>query len=300
MVGGAELQGLIGLQSGGGRRNHATGMALFEFELARVEDIVPWESSDGPSLSWFALTDGRFRMPVGDQVLFEYSDEIMAHWETDVRTADYQIAAFVREMLGSVAAGAARLPERIERLASDWDRLSELRSSADVLDVVPASVRKDLGLVDDSKEAGVLATAAWRWLGERSPWASYLAASPSFQFVRIGDELQIHWDNRDRLVDGHRVWTAQVGVHAMSVASFVHECRDFASRLLIEMDSRIAAIEAGTSKPRKVLNPQSLREQQEFWRADFDSYFKEYQPDIEWHEAERALELIANKKGLSF
>jgi len=261
-------------------------MALFEFELARVEDIVPWDTSDGPSLSWFALTDGRFRMPAGDQVLFEYSEEIVAHWGTSVRIADYQIAAFVREMLGSVAAGTARLPERIERLAWDWDRLTELQRESDA--------------VDDSDEASDLAYAAWRWLGERSPWAMYLVAEPNFHFVRVGEEVRIHWDNRERKVEGIPVWTAQVGVHVLPVESFVEECRDFASRLLSDMDSRITAIEAGNAKAQTVVDVQSLREQHETWRAEFASYFKEYQPDIPWEEAERALQLIAEKKGLSF
>jgi hypothetical protein len=261
-------------------------MALFEFELASVEDIVPWASSDGPSLSWFALTDGRFRMPVGDQVLFEYSDEIMAHWGTSVRTADYQIAAFVREILGSVAAGAARLPKRIERLASNWNHLCELRREADAF--------------DERDKASDIAYAAWRWLGERSPWASYLVANPNFQFVRIKEELRIHWDNRDRVVDEVPVWTAQVGVHAMPVESFVEECRAFATRLLSEMESRIGAIEAGAVKAQTILKAQSLREQQETWRAEFASYFSEYRPDIAWEEAERALEFLAEKKGLPF
>jgi hypothetical protein len=261
-------------------------MAVFEFELARVEDIVPWETSTGPSLSWFALTDGRFGMPVGDQVLFEYSDEIVAHWRANVRNADYQVAAFAREMLASVAAGVARLPERVERLAAHWSRLSELKRESERL--------------DDSEEAADLAYAAWRWLGERSPRASYLIASPNLQFVRVGEELRIHWDNRDRVVDGIRVWTAQVGVYAMSVESFVQECRDFARRLLAEMDGRISAIEEGRVQAQTTLNPESLRAQQETWRAEFDSYFKEYQPDIAWQDAERALQLIAGKKGLPF
>jgi hypothetical protein len=261
-------------------------VALFEFELARVEDIVPWGTSDRPSLSWFALTDGRFRMPVGDQVLFEYSDEIMAHWGTGGRVADYQIAAFAREMLGSVAAGSARLPKRIERLASDWNLLTALQRGADA--------------VDESDEADELAYAAWRWLGERSPWASYLVANPNFHFVRVGTQLRIHWDNRDRIVDGIPVWTAQLGVHAMPVESFVAECRDFAERLLSEMASRIESIEAGTVRARTALNTQSLREQQETWRAEFASYFREYNPDIPWHEAERALQLIAERRGLPF
>lgn len=261
-------------------------MSLFEFELTPVEEIAPWETSEGPSSSWFALTYGRFRMPVGDQILFEYSDEIMAHWGTSGRDAEYQIAAFARDMLGSVAAAKAPLPERVERLASHWDRLSELQLEAD--------------RGDESEEARALAYAAWRWLGERSPWASYLVAEPRFQFVRVGEEVCIHWDNRHQKVDGRPVWTAQVGVHAMSVESFVHECRDFAERLLREMDDRIGAIEAGAVRAQTALAPESLRDQQKTWRAEFESYFKDYQPDIPWDEVERALQLIAIRKGLPF
>jgi hypothetical protein len=261
-------------------------MALFEFELARVEDIVPWDTSAGPSLSWFALTDGQFRMPVGDQVLFEYSDEIRAHWGTTARNADYQIAAFAREMLGSVAAVATRLPERIERLAAHWDRLCKLQRESE--------------LADDGDDAEDLAYAAWRWLGERTPWSGYLVANPNFQFVRVGNDVRIHWDNRDLAVDGHPVWTAQHGEHAMRVESFVQECRDFVQRLLIAMDDRIAAIEAGAVRAQAVLEPGLLRVQQETWRTEFETYSREYEPDIAWQKAERALEMIAKRKGLPF
>lgn len=261
-------------------------MALFEFELARVEDMIPWETADGPSWSWFAWTDGRFRMPVGDQVLFEYTDEIMAHWGNLVRHADYQIAAFAREMLGSVTAGAACLPERVERLAADWNRLTELRRGA---------ILEEAG-----EDADEIAYTAWRWLGERSPWASYLVANPSFHFVRVGDEVRIHWDNRHLLIDGRSVWTAQVGVHVMLVEAFVNECRDFSSRLLREMDGRIGAVEKGAVRAQAVLNPESLRAQHEEWRAEFDSYFGEYHPDIAWPEAELALQIIAEKRLLPF
>lgn len=110
-------------------------------------------------------------MPVGDALLFEYSDEIMAHWGTDVRTAEYQIAALARDMLGSIAAAISRLPERVERLASSWTRLRDLQKRA--------------GTDDENDQASYV---AWRWLSERSPWTSYLLASPRIQFVRVGDE----------------------------------------------------------------------------------------------------------------
>jgi hypothetical protein len=118
--------------------------------------------------------------------------------------------------------------------------------------------------------------------------------------ARVGDEVRIHWDNRDRAVDGLPVWTAQYGVHALGVESFIQECRDFAIRLLVAMDGRIRAIEAGAVRAQTVLNPRSLRAEQETWRAEFESYFREYQPDIAWQEAERALEAIATRAGLPF
>ncbi len=53
-------------------------MKLFQFEFKAVEEIVPWGSGEERSLSLFALTDGFFRMPVGEQVLFRYRDEILS------------------------------------------------------------------------------------------------------------------------------------------------------------------------------------------------------------------------------
>lgn len=258
-------------------------MALFEFELARVEDITPWGEPGEQSLSWFALTDGRFRMVVGEQVLFRYTDGIMAHLAISERDADYQVAAFARDLLGSVAAAVAPLPARISRLASDWQLLSELKKPTDD---VPAT--EDFWY------------NAWRWLGERSPWTSYLAECPSIQFVRVGDEIRIHWDNRNLRIDGIPVWTAQQGVQVMSVEGFLEESRDFSRRLLTAMHDRIAGIESGTMKPQIEVSTSSLRQQHETWRAEFASYFGDYQPDIPWQETEKALLTIAEKKGLSF
>ena len=269
-------------------------MALFEFELAAVESIEPWHTAEGPSLSWFALTDGLFRMPVGNQVLFEYSDEIMTHWGRKVRkplvggrrySADYQVAAFVREILGSFAAGTARLPERIERLASNWDMLAELR-------------RRTAEVEDRDDDA--LAYSAWRWLSERSPWTSYLQACPNFQFVRIGEEILIHWDNRERVVDGVQVWTAGQGVYAMALDEFVQEARGLAERLLSEMDYRVVAIERAAAHPQAPVNIAALRKQHESWREEFDSYFRDYRPDVDWQEAENAIGIIADKCAVRF
>lgn len=259
-------------------------MALFEFELASVEDILPWGEPGDQHLSWFALTDGRFHIAVGEQVLFRYTDEVLSRFGSTERDADYQVADFAREILECAAAGVAPLPPRIERLASNWPLLTELMKP------IEGELEADNDLLHE----------AWGWLGERSPNTSWLVAYPRIQFVRIGDELRIHWDNREQSIDGRRVWTAQHGVHAMPVGAFKDECMDFAQRLLAAMQERIAGIEAGAMRPQVEVSIRSLREQHETWRAEFASYFRDHQPDMPWQEAENALVAIAEAKGLRF
>lgn len=255
-------------------------MALFEFDLARVETILPWGEPRNQSLSWFALTGGRFRMVVGEHTLFRYTDEILSHWGVSERDADYQVAAIARDVLGSVAAAVAPLPPRIERLASDWPLLTQLSKPFD-----------EIQPVDD------LWYEAWRWLGERSPSTSYLSARPKFQFVRVGTELRIHWDNREQMIDGIPVWTARHGVHVISADAFLDESREFVGRLLSAMHERIAGMEAGTLKPQVEVSINSLRKQHQTWSAEFASYFGDYQPDVSWQEAEKAIMAIAKKRG---
>jgi hypothetical protein len=258
-------------------------MPLFEFQLASVDDIVPWGNPGEQRLSWFALTDGWFRINVGNQILFRYSDEILSHWGRAEKDADYQIASFARDILGCVAPGLAKLPAAIERLASNWDLLIRLYKP-------PVTDKPFLASEDRGYKA-------WRWLGERSPTTSYLVAYPHFYFIRVGDDIHIHWDNRNFLINGIPAWAAQMGVHIVSAANFSGECEEFADRLLTSMDQRIAGIESGILRPQIGVNIPSLRQQHETWRAEFSSYFSEHIPDISWVETESALRGIAENVG---
>jgi hypothetical protein len=263
-------------------------MPLFEFELLPVEEIAPWGEPGKPSLSWFALSYGIFRMVVGEQTLFRYTPEILAHWGShDPRQRDvhHEIAEFAREMFDCVAAAIAPLPPFFEALAADWTLLRRLEEF---------SRRGEKASKDDDRYY-----TAWRWLGERSPSTSYLIAYPEISFLRVGSEVRLGWDNTRRLVDGITVWTAGSGVLAFSVDAFVAECEDFAERLLKAMESRITDIEAGRCHPQTAVDIASLRQQQETWRALFAAAFYEHEPDLPWDEAEAALRAIAGEMGVA-
>lgn len=255
-------------------------MALFDFELRDVGEIPPWETSAGPSLSWFALSDGYFRMPLGNEVLFEYTEAVQRKLKMKDSRADYQIASIARDMLECVAPALAKLPPRIERLASDWSRLCELQTATEAMEK------------DDDWD---LAYDAWRWLGERSPWTSYFASNPRLSFVRVENQVRIHWDNRGLEIEELPAWTAQKGMHALPVDVFVDECRSFYKRLLAQMSNRIDSIESGAAKVQTPVDIASLREQHTSWEAEFEAHFAERKPDLPWERSERALCAVAKK-----
>ena len=258
-------------------------MNLFEFELKKIEDIEPWGAPEKPSLSWFALTDGTFRVEVGEQTLLRYSPEIVAHWNFVTPDADYQVAAFAREILGSFAHVIVPLPGPVERLARNWPLLEAFHERSGAL------------LDDDSD----LTLDAWRWLGERTPWMSYLQANPSISFVRVGDSIDIHWNNIKLLIDGIKVWTASCGTFRLSVTEFVRECESFAERLLKQMEVRLLDIETGASTPRAAVDGADLRKQHETWRREFDGYLHEMAtPEVPWTQTVGALQSLATRLGV--
>lgn len=249
-------------------------MKLFEFELSPVESILPWGEEPNLSLSWFALTDGIFRVNVGGNTLFRYSKEIARHWEMKIQDENYQIAAFARDFLDSVAPAIAPIPDYLHPIAWNWDLLREV--------------------LIQSKEHEA-SYEAFRWLGERSPWVSYLTQHPEICFIRKENDIIIGWDNRHCIIDGLQVWESNFGTFVISVDDFLKECRSFVDLLLDEMHNRISLIESGELKAQIHLDPKELLKQHESWRTEFEKCFsRRNNPDIAWEENKKAFDSIVS------
>jgi hypothetical protein len=189
-------------------------------------------------------------------------------------------------MLGCVSFVMSPLPLRVERLAADWDAMKKFEEACFAL--------------DEKDDPENLAYDAWRWEGERSPWTSYLNANPRLSFLRIGDEVCIHWDNRSLDIEGVMAWTAGKGTHTLPADIFLKECRDFANRLLAQMASRIDSLEGGRLRTQVPLDFACLRRQHQEWAEELEDYFKPRKPDLSWEQTERALSTLARKIGVCF
>jgi hypothetical protein len=265
-------------------------MVRFRFELAAIDSIAPWGEPTNPSLSWFALTWGDFWIDLGHDELFRYAPAALATWGLTNPYPDYQVAAFVRDIQSCVAPAITPLPVEIERLAADVyglaERQSSTRRAADAM---------------GTDEASDLYYAAWRWLGERSPCTAYLVQYPRFHFVRIGDEIQIGYDNRGCLIDGIPMWAAQIGAYRTSVDSFTAAVTEVSTALLDAMAERIDDIDRGRAVPQAPLEVASLREQHATWdrelsdkfsvtwELELSNKFGPRQPDVSWDATIAAL-----------
>ena len=276
---------------------------LFQFELAPVERIQPWSGQDGSlSLSLYALTDGHFRISVGEEVLLRYTPEIISHWRLDHQDADYQVACFARDVLDAVSAIISPIPALFENIVRDEVLFRQLQESPtkQPYEKVPSSVISELDAGKANRDFKEDHYDAFRWLDERSIWLNYFTACPNLWFVRVGEEVWVQWDNTNRKFEGIEVWAARRGTYALSVGAFLAECHSFSERLLSAMESRIASIENGSVRAQIPLDSASLRmELLEFKKEFINSLSAKYEPDIDWEEAEEAMRNIALSRGIT-
>jgi hypothetical protein len=235
---------------------------LFTFDLRPTLDIAPWGEPGALSLSWFALTDGEFRIETVQEVLF--------------REPDYQVAAYARGTLWTMASALAPLPRFFEELVCNRALLVDLYQRSWPTD----------------RSFDERAYTAWRWLGERTP-----DFPEKMAFIRVGSD--VHVLNTTWRGGLDEEGTSKLGSYVLAVDDFALECRDLGDRLIAAMGSRIAGIGAGAQRTQIALDVDDLWKQQAGWRAEFDSYVsRSHVPDIDAKDAEAALRSIASDHGI--
>lgn len=216
---------------------------LFNFRLRPLPDILRgWEalSFDVPQYlsGWFWLTDGWYWIatPQGDiptehpnfQAAFGLEPNPGSH-------LDYQVARFWQDLLDVARVALEPLPEPFAgwvqsgAWASWWMQIHAWWSEL-----------PDDETTETYEEVFYTATG---WWSARRLDMGYLVASPVIRFWRIGDEMTVEWDTREKRVDGVLCWVESHGRLGLSVGQFQRELEDFRERLDIAMRERLAEVE---------------------------------------------------------
>lgn len=211
---------------------------LFEFELLPIEAITPWVTPSGVNyLSWFSLTDGFYRLNVGDQYLLNYTNEITEYFKQQSPILNacpkptwvgYNVVRLWEDILEMLAFILEPLPDNLSAILEKKD--SDIKKWKDNV----FSQLKNQYIFWDATD----------WIEQRYLDNTYLVQGASISLWTTNNEVHIRWDNRDCVIEGIPVWSAHHGIYRMPVETFLKEVHSFHERFMKAMEKRVETIVA--------------------------------------------------------
>jgi hypothetical protein len=209
---------------------------LFDFHLSPLDEVQPWGKPPDLSLSWFGFTEGSYRLQVGSEFLLNYSDQIVNHWAEKsayIKSdpfVDYYVVRLWEDILDLLPDALEPLPKEISKFF-EKDEKAWFQWENDALTWADHQSDEDQALE-------VFELAVW-WQRDRRLDAAYLQNSPRIWIWSTEESVIISWDNTDILLDDIQVWSAPQGHYCIQRDEFLHEVRDFHSKLIGEMAGRV-------------------------------------------------------------
>ena len=249
-------------------------MALFEFNLVPLVDLLPWGEEPNLSLTWYGLTDGHYYMNVGDAQLFRYSDPILQLWSDEREEYqhsyfEYQVARLYEDILYALPDIIQPIPDRVFQHIETVDK--QIHWFAGLSSIYQT-------LEDD--ESNELYYESTEWIDVRSP--DGLGGGPHFWILRHKDTVYIRWFNRDTTFGETEVWAASVGEHRMTVDEFISEIRHFHVTLMQRMQKRVNTIVEDNPFPHVTIDIPGLVAEHEERSKSVDSAISRNPTIADW------------------
>lgn len=234
---------------------------LFDFHLRPVNEITPWGCDTDLSLSWFALTDGFYRIEVGDDKLFTYSRSAVeklsaSHPAFCGEYVDYQVVRLWEDVLQILPDVFEPLPIELgclltgpEPSIKTWlDKIYEKQNAA--------------GESAASDQIYNLCDLATSWLSPRYLDSMYLVGGPRIWIWSTPETVQITWDNREQMIEGVEAWSARCGSFSLTRQDFLNEVQNFDARLISQMEARVSDVCKNWQRPEVRIDFDTLRIEQ--------------------------------------
>jgi len=264
---------------------------LFDFKLQPVDEITPWGEPPNLDLSWFALTYGFYRLNVGNERLFSYSNEISNLWKADYSDfsadyVEYQVVRFWEDVLEILPNVLAPIPPELSVwFSGDNPKILKLFQASDQW-------------LRSGREKSIVAEAALGWVQNRVLDSGHLETGPRIWIWSDLETVTITWDNRQCLIDGVEVWSAKCGSYSMTRAIFLKEIQRFNDDFIAQMQRRVDDICAGWSRPHIRIDFENLRKQQRERPRELDRSLSCPGDPIDLQNTLSAIELISKSNAL--
>lgn len=214
---------------------------LFDFKFAPVQNPLKIGY-----YHWFWLTDGFYWMNVGNQRLFELSDEAIKYWEINIdsdekKCMDYQVVRLWEDMLEILPTILNPVPKSIHQLFLQFQ------------ENYYQNIDKWYGYVENEENSGryeknELLFSVPLFFDAHIISTTHIASSPLLYFWRYqdsgNDKIWIGWDFTQTISDDDKnqeipIWSANKGLIEMDFNDFMNEFKQFNDKFLNKMQERI-------------------------------------------------------------
>lgn len=247
-------------------------MIKFRFELYPLDEVSPW-GRDQPSLHWFGLTEGWYRIEVGGRELLRRSRVEYRH-----PYVDYYLARLWEDVCVLTPDVLEPVPDDLQPFVSSDPR----HWVCDPLEFMPEGDKDGTGDVGSDAPEDPVVTAA-NWHGEHYLDFGYLRNAPDLRFWRTvcgdRDEVTVDWRHED---DGEIAFTAGPAVRfSVPTVSYLEAVHALDRDLMAAMRQRVEELERGGGPPGVNLDLALVRREHED-RTRWLARNLERSPDTNW------------------
>jgi len=257
-----------------------TSSLAFNFELRKVEEIMPWGTGADRKLHWFGLTDGLYWIstPLGE--VLQYTEGALVRYNSDCRYVDYQVARIFEDLQEIMPYALEPVPGDIAQIVSDPDWYAKRAAWFESDESSPELCERWFDTIE--------------WWSQRNLDTLYLKHGPSIQIWRVEDRITIRWDSCEQ---GESVWTLPKGECSVDAQAFTSSCLAFLLQVLEEMQIRVDYIvQNGWLRQDCVLDiPLLVKEQKD--RSDAVQAVKDRRPNTDWNVVREQLCQLARLSG---
>lgn len=270
---------------------------IFDFTFDAIEDVRPWGNPKNLSISWFALTQGNYRLKVGNEYLLNYTDEFVNYLSekypeyTHCQTTfvDYYVVRLWEDILEILPAILESVPQQLQHfLNSGYENYQSLDKSTS--DWWKSDSPKQIS-ENKSWEIFHLATG---WINNRWLDSAYLSPSTRIWIWSDENDVIISWDNRQIKVEGISIWSASQENYRINKREFINEIQNFDGQLFAEMNKRVEDVCRNWKNAEIKINFEQLRSEQKNRATWLESKLKDF-CKTDWNEVVSAIELINSR-----
>lgn len=261
-------------------------MALFEFKLKPLSDVMPWGQEPKLTLHWFGLTDGIYYMNVGEDQLFRSSKEILLHWKKEwpdldinCEYVDYQVVRLYEDLLDILVDVMHAVPVELQQYI-------DTQKNQEVWQNKLWNIFKS---TEDEEDEGLYYLATEWWNSFRRLSTSHLNNGQNIWLWRAGNTIHIRWNNEDKRINGIQPWAAVRGDFALPLEEFEEEVRRFHNQLMAAMECRIVELKTNNPIPHVSIDIPSLEKEHEERKLSLERALNRAPRVNDWGQVVRAI-----------